>query len=68
MQLCRQRRRGIRTSKKRKGGQMRKPASRDNPAARELKIMRVRNIDRVKAMREYSQSALLILERILILF
>ena len=47
---------------------MRKPASRDNLAARELKIMRVRNIDRVKAMREYSQSALLILERILILF
>ena len=45
---------------------MRKPASRDNPAARELKITRVRNIDRVKAMREYSRSGLLILERILI--
>ena len=27
---------------------MRKPASRDNPAVRELKITRVRNIDRVK--------------------
>ena len=45
---------------------MRKPASRDTPAARELKITRVRNIDRVKAMREYSRSGLLILERILI--
>ena len=43
-----------------------KPASRDNPAARELKITRARNIDRVKAMREYSRSGLLILERILI--
>ena len=45
---------------------MRKPASRDTPAARELKITRVRNIDRVKAMREYSRSGWLILERILI--
>ena len=41
----------IRLTKKHKGGQMRKPASRDNPAARELKITRALNLDRVKTVR-----------------
>ena len=44
--------------KKLKFTQIWKIASRENLAARELKITRARNLDRVKAVREYNKRGL----------